>query len=729
MRTLFYLLLGICLTCGCTSRQTNAIDALASRITEGTSAERIIFRTTPATDGEGKDYFEIGSENGKVLITGNSYVSLATGLNWYLKYVAGIHLAWNNLTQRLPDTLPLPQETIRKETSMRDRYYMNYCTFSYSTAFWDWARWEKEIDWMALHGVNMPLSMVGMEVVWHNLLKRVGYTTEEINDFISGPAYRAWWQMNNLEGWGGPNPESWYRQQEVLQKKIVSRMRELGIEPVFPGYAGMVPRNIGEKLGYRIADPGTWCGFPRPAFLSSEDEHFEEFAAMYYEELEKLFGKSKYYSMDPFHEGGNTAGVDLAKAGSAIMKAMKKTNPEAVWVIQAWQANPRAAMIDSLDAGDLLVLDLYSDKRPQWGDPHSEWYREKGFGKHDWLFCMLLNFGGNVGMHGRMEQMVNGYYDAVAHPNGKTMRGVGSAPEGIENNPVMFELVYELPWRAERFSADSWLQEYLKARYGGTTSPEIAEAWRALEHTVYNAPRNIPGEGTLESLLCARPGFHLKRTSTWGYSGLFYSPDSTAKAARLMLEVADNYRGNNNFEYDLVDIVRQSLADKANYLLADISQSYDRKDRQSFRKQTQAFLDLILQQDRLLSVRKEFSVLPWLTAARAQGTTEQEKDLYEWNASALITVWGDSIAANYGGLHDYAHREWSGILKDLYYERWKAFFDQKQQELDGKKTDTPVDFYQMEKAWAERLKTGDPASGSFQSAVDVAKDVYLKLNK
>lgn len=102
----------------------------------------------------------------------------------------------------------------------------------------------------------------------------------------------------------------------------------------------MVPRNIGEKLGYQIADPGKWCGFPRPAFLSSEDEHFDSFAAMYYEELEKLYGKAKYYSMDPFHEGGNTEGVDLAKAGTSIMKAMKKANPEAVWVIQAWQANP-----------------------------------------------------------------------------------------------------------------------------------------------------------------------------------------------------------------------------------------------------------------------------------------------------------------------------------------------------------------------------------------------------
>ena len=296
-RLLLILLLGTTLMCSCQTEPL-PVNSLADRVTEGTSKDRILFRIIADENNSSKDYFEISSEDGKVLITGNSDLSLSTGLNWYLKYVAGIHLSWNNLSQKLPEVLPLPQETIRKETSMQARYYLNYCTYSYSMAFWDWERWEKEIDWMALHGINMPLSITGMEVVWYNLLKRLGYTTEEINEFISGPAFMAWWQMNNLEGWGGPNPDSWYRQQEVLQKKIVARMRELGIEPVFPGYAGMVPRNIGEKLGYQIADPGKWCSFPRPAFLSTEDEHFESFAAMYYEELEKLKGgKTKRVNM------------------------------------------------------------------------------------------------------------------------------------------------------------------------------------------------------------------------------------------------------------------------------------------------------------------------------------------------------------------------------------------------------------------------------------------------
>ena len=49
---------------------------------------------------------------------------------------------------------------------------------------------------------------------------------------------------------------------------------------------------------------------------------------------------------------------------------MKKNNPKAVWVAQAWQANPRSQMIENLKAGDMIVLDLFSESRPQWGIPN-----------------------------------------------------------------------------------------------------------------------------------------------------------------------------------------------------------------------------------------------------------------------------------------------------------------------------------------------------------------------
>ncbi|MDE5822339.1 MAG: alpha-N-acetylglucosaminidase [Paramuribaculum sp.] len=658
------------------------IDNLAYRVTEGTSAGRIMFNEIPAKE----DFFEIKASEGKVLIEGNNPVSLATGLNWYLKYVAGIHISWSNLTQPLPELLPLPAEPIRKNAKVARRYYLNYCTFSYSMAFWDEDRWMKEIDWMALHGINMPLSLTGVETVWRNLLKRLGYTDKEIGEFISGPGYFAWWQMNNLEGWGGPLPDEWYSNQEKLQKKIVERMNSLGITPVLPGYAGMVPRNIGDKLGYKIDDPGLWCGFPRPAFLSPEDEHFDSIADLYYEELTNLYGTSAYYSMDPFHEGGSTQGVNLPAAGTKLMNAMKRANPNARWVIQSWQRNPIPAMIDTLDAGDLVILDLYSEKMPKWN-------RNGGYGKHDWIYCMLLNFGGNVGMHGRMDSLVDGYYEALASEYGNNLTGVGSTPEGIENNPVMFELVYELPWR-DKFLAIDWLKEYQGARYGlDSVAADIDNAWKALYSTVYSAPVDYRGEGTVESLFCARPRWDAKSASTWGSSQLFYDADSTAKAACLF----EKYSGNSNYEYDAIDVRRQANADRGNRLLSKMEQLKASGSTDSLIALSDEFLNLILEQDSLLSLRPETRVETWLDAAgKLAGDDNSAKELYRRNAAMQITVWGDSIAANRGGLHDYSHREWGGILKELYHERWKAFFDS---ELRG----APApDFYRMECEWVER---------------------------
>lgn len=155
-----------------------------------------------------KDFFEIdqASASSPIIVRGNTWVNIATGINWYLKYYAGIHLTWNNMTAKLPATMPRVEKKERHETDLKLRYDFNYCTFSYSMAFWDSNRWQKEIDWMALHGVNMPLAAVGEECVWRNMLLKLGYTEEEIGKFIAGPAFMAWWAMNNLEGWGGRCP-------------------------------------------------------------------------------------------------------------------------------------------------------------------------------------------------------------------------------------------------------------------------------------------------------------------------------------------------------------------------------------------------------------------------------------------------------------------------------------------------------------------------------------------
>ena len=735
----------------------NPADDLLNRIDKGAAAK---FKTVLVKSD--KDFFEIDQartrkgnstsaasksatgKNNPIIIRGNSWVNIAVGINWYLKHHAGIHISWNNMNVKLPAVLPIVKQKERHETDLKLRYNFNYCTFSYTMAFWDWNRWQKEIDWMALHGINMPLAAVGTESVWRNMLLKLGYSEEEVGKFIAGPAFLAWWEMNNLEGWGGPLPLGWYKQQETLQKKILARMKEMGMKPVLPGYCGMVPHDAKQKLGLNVTDAGRWNSYQRPANLSPTDSRFAEIADLYYKELTRLYGKSDYYSMDPFHESGNDAAVDYGKAGEALMSAMKRANPHAIWVVQGWNENPRPQMIANLKVGDLLVLDLFSESRQNFEDfctgentsgtgkkDFSTSKKEGIYGKHQWLFCLLENFGGNVGLHGRMDQLLNNFYlatgkkDTPKQENSSlltlhsSLKGWGFTMEGSENNPVMFELMSELPWRAEKITKEDWIREYCYARYG-VHDATIEKAWILLAQSIYNCPKGNIQQGTHESIFCARPSLNSYQVSTWSLMSNYYDPEDTRQAAILLTSVAEKYRGNNNFEYDLVDICRQALADQGRKQYLKTMADYKSFSRQEFKKDSDRFLKMILLQDKLLGTRQEFRLGHWIEEARNLGKTAEEKDLYEWNARVQITTWGNRICADNGGLHDYGHKEWQGLLKDFYYLRWSTFMKSLASQLSLQ--DTPrIDWYGLEESWT--LQKNPYSSKAEGSPIDVAKEV------
>ena len=735
----------------------NPADDLLNRIDKGAAAK---FKTVLVKSD--KDFFEIdqartrkgnstsaasksaAGKNNPIIIRGNSWVNIAVGINWYLKHHAGIHISWNNMNVKLPAVLPAVKQKERHETDLKLRYNFNYCTFSYTMAFWDWNRWQKEIDWMALHGINMPLAAVGTESVWRNMLLKLGYSEEEVGKFIAGPAFLAWWEMNNLEGWGGPLPLSWYKQQEALQKKILARMKEMGMKPVLPGYCGMVPHDAKQKLGLNVTDAGRWNSYQRPANLSPTDSRFAEIADLYYKELTRLYGKSDYYSMDPFHESGNDAAVDYGKAGEALMSAMKRANPHAIWVVQGWNENPRPQMIANLKVGDLLVLDLFSESRQNFEDfctgentsgtgkkDFSTSKKEGIYGKHQWLFCLLENFGGNVGLHGRMDQLLNNFYlatgkkDTPKQENSSlltlhsSLKGWGFTMEGSENNPVMFELMSELPWRAEKITKEDWIREYCYARYG-VHDATIEKAWTLLAQSIYNCPKGNIQQGTHESIFCARPSLNSYQVSTWSLMSNYYDPEDTRQAAILLTSVAEKYRGNNNFEYDLVDICRQALADQGRKQYLKTMADYKSFSRQEFKKDSDRFLKMILLQDKLLGTRQEFRLGHWIEEARNLGKTAEEKDLYEWNARVQITTWGNRICADNGGLHDYGHKEWQGLLKDFYYLRWSTFMKSLASQLSLQNTPR-IDWYGLEEPWT--LQKSPYSSKAEGSPIDVAKEV------
>lgn len=125
--------------------------------------DRFTFLVIPPETG--RDVFEIETHDSKVVIGGNTSVSMAMGLNWYLKHHCRCHVSWYGDQLTLPNPLPLVESKVRRVAWARHRYFLNYCCFGYSLPFWDWAQWQRLIDWMALNGVNMPLSVTGQEGV------------------------------------------------------------------------------------------------------------------------------------------------------------------------------------------------------------------------------------------------------------------------------------------------------------------------------------------------------------------------------------------------------------------------------------------------------------------------------------------------------------------------------------------------------------------------------------
>ena len=157
--------------------QQRPIDGLAHRIL-GEQDTNFIFVYRQDTI----DYFFIesifsketryNSAEGKIRITGNNDNSLATGLNYYLKHIAGVHVSWLRCEPvELPRQFRLPAHPIRREALVKDRFFLNYCTYGYTMPWWTWKEWERFIDWMALNGINMPLAITGQEAVWYEVWK------------------------------------------------------------------------------------------------------------------------------------------------------------------------------------------------------------------------------------------------------------------------------------------------------------------------------------------------------------------------------------------------------------------------------------------------------------------------------------------------------------------------------------------------------------------------------
>lgn len=651
--------------------------------------KHIQFKAMPSSDG---DCFTLQTVNKKLLVQATGANAAAVGVNWYLKYYC--HRSMSHLGDQLAPVkeLPVIDQPVTVKTSSIYRYALNYCTFNYTMSFYDWYDWQWELDWMALNGVNLMLVANGSEAVWQNTLRRMNYSEKEIADFITGPAYNAWWLMGNIEGWGGPMPQSQIDSRKKLVQKMLKRMKSLGIEPLMPGFYGMVPSNLKNKSKAHIIPQGTWGAFTRPDILDPTDPEFDRIAGIFYEETRRLYGSDiRFFSGDPFHEGGATDGVALGDAGRAIQKTMQKYFPESVWVLQGWQDNPKPGLLEKLDKRYVLVQELF-------GENTNNWETRKGYEGTPFIWATVTNFGERPGINGKLQRFADEVHRASNGEYASYMKGVGILPEGINNNPVTYELLLELVWHKDRVDVDQWVESYITARYGRITD-DIRTAWKMMLKSIYSSEVGYQ-EGPPENILCARPALELKSVSSWGRLAKKYDTELYRKAALLFARAMPQFSDVRTYRIDLIHFLRQVIANDADSVFNAIMTAYQEKDTQKYEKQVSRFLDMIDTENELLAQDPFFRLSTWQQQAKDAGNTAAEKKNNFHNLMMLITYWGEHIPTE-DNLHDYAYKEWAGMMNTYYKDRWMVYFDYQRALLRGETAQAP-DYFHWEREWVEK---------------------------
>ncbi|KAF2260699.1 family 89 glycoside hydrolase [Lojkania enalia] len=635
------------------------------------------------------DEYAISCLNDAIAIEGNSLSALATGLRRYFTDVAHEDIYWfiGSRLDEAPSPLPRPNGMIKGKSVVPWRYYFNTVTFSYTAAFWSWSDWELELDWLALHGVNLPLAWVGFEKILLDVFLEANLTISEIMPFFSGPAFQAWNRFGNIQGsWGGELPMDWVNSQFELQKKILERMLELGMTPILPAFTGFVPRAIANVYpNASIVNGSRWEDFPseytNTTFLEPADPLFAHLQSRVVGKQIEYYGNiTQFYTLDQYNENDPFSGglSYLRNVTRGTWQSLKTANPAAVWVMQGWLfysnsdfwSNERieAYLSGIAEDSDMLILDLFSESQPQW-------QRTQSYYGKPWIWNQLHNYGGNMGLYGQIDNVTVNPIEAL-HES-ESLVGFGLTPEGQEGNEIIYTLLLDQAWSPVPINTTSYFRAWVRSRYGDKdceVPEELYAAWEILRTTVYNN-KNLTSNAVPKAIFELAPNITGLTNRTGHHpTTLHYPPSAVLRAWQSMYDAAKKdpeLWSHPAYQHDIVDITRQVLSNEFLTRYEALLQTWTASSAANLTKlNTDDVLELLHTLNTLLATLPQFSLSPYLASARklAPHNLPAVADFYVYDAVNQITWWGPNAEIN-----DYASKSWAGLVGTYYFGRWEAF--------------------------------------------------------
>jgi len=459
-------------------------------------------------------------------------------------------------------------------------------------------------------------------------------------------------------------------------------------------------------------------------------------------------------SSDTFDE--NTPPVSdpnyISSLGAATFRGMQSGDDDAVWLMQGWlftydpfwEPPQMKALLHSVPVGRMIVLDLYAEVKPVW-------INSDQFYGVPYIWCMLHNFAADFEMYGVLDALASGPIDARQSDN-STMVGVGMSMEGIEQNPIVYDLMSEMAFHHRRVDLQVWVETYPTRRYGKPVKG-LQDAWWILYHTLYNCtdgkndknrdvivafpdvePFVIQTQGLYKSYgkpySTRSPKNYEKGTSNDAYEHphLWYNTSVVVHALELFLQYGDEVYDSNTFRYDLVDLTRQVLAKYANDVFIKIIKSYKSNSMNHMITLCQHFLGLVNDLDTLLVSHEGFLLGPWLENAKGLARDRKQEIQYEWNARTQITMWFDNTETKASLLRDYANKYWSGLLRDYYGPRAAIYFKHLLQSMEKNE---PFALEEWRRGWISLTNNWQSgrkvfATTSTGDALNISRSLYMK---
>ncbi len=593
----------------------------------------------------GCDCYEVYAENKKIVLAGNSNLSLCMAFYRYLNEYLNVVLTSGDFDLSYIATTPLPDEKIICTVRQKIRARTSYEMFSLEGNFWGFDRWEKEIDFMAMHGINTALQPIGFDGVLYRTLREMGMPEDAASDFLSGPSFLMRQLTGNVAAMNSIHSKEYLERKIYIGKKITEREKELGITPVLPALIPSVPFNIRRKyMKMKIFKAPMWYNLPPIFFMTPENAFFEIFNRKFLEIQREAIGETNSFIFEPLYDV-NKRGYNnyLTEIGAGLVEALTQHNENAVCYTHL--SSIGEDFFKKTSPEKFIIINDSDEERPQF-------LQDK---KH--LVAIKGNKYGRTGLCGDIDTVSRCPYTVSKSDN---LLGTALELDTFSENPMYCAAALKAVSASEAFDADEFVRDYSAKRY---RTDDFGDDIIRLKNLCYNTTE------CSGSIICARPSTKLSHTAPYDTLVRKYECSELYEIARDIAE-SDSLK-NDKMRLDLACIVRQLLSELAYPLYVKSTEFFKDKNVRLFEQASNLFLEICQDMDRLLKTQESLNLSTKFEEAHALANNKEEMQAIDLNFLMYHTIWGP---VDHSILYDTAWCEWGGMIKDFYAQRWFMYF-------------------------------------------------------